>query len=270
MPLTSDKAVLTRRHLILGGAVSVGYSASLFASKGASGSKDPEEWSAKDLHRLLTQSPWARETYVDFDSNGSGGGRRGRGGSGASASGAGSWDSGPSGGSGGGGHGGGGGGAGGGGGSWGGKSQSSLDGPTVGAPRVKALVIWESASPIRAARKLDLHEATDHYVISEGGMPMFAQGHAGGGGSSGGNRKWLESALLQASSLERKDKDPIGADRVLLPEDLSNGRMVFFFPRKDQITLADKEVFFVTGLGGMKVKAKFVLKEMRLRDELEL
>lgn len=42
------------------------------------------------------------------------------------------------------------------------------------------------------------------------------------------------------------------------------------FPKSDAITLDDKEVEFVTTLGGSEIKKKFTLKDMVLGDQLVL
>ncbi len=85
-------------------------------------------------------------------------------------------------------------------------------------------------------------------------------------------RRVMQERLKDATRLERKGKDPIGPDRVETGQS-SDGtaRMIFLFPKTSQpIEPGDKEVTFVTQMGPLGVKAKFVLKEMMVKGQLAL
>ena len=61
---------------------------------------------------------------------------------------------------------------------------------------------------------------------------------------------------------------PIEPDDVTLDE--NTGAIHFFFPRKDPITLNDKEVTLASQFGSMRVLEKFRLKDMTEKGKLEL
>ena len=50
----------------------------------------------------------------------------------------------------------------------------------------------------------------------------------------------------------------------------TSGSIMFYFPRDPAITLADKEVVFVTRMGPLALKAKFPLKNMVYQGKLDL
>ena len=82
----------------------------------------------------------------------------------------------------------------------------------------------------------------------------------------------MQERLKDATRLERKGKDPIAPAAVEIGQ-ASDGRSVlmFLFPKGSQpIEAGDKEVIFVTALGAMGVKAKFPLKDMMVKGQLEL
>ena len=105
-------------------------------------SKDPSQWTAQEIDRLVTNSPWAREIKVGADGM-SNGGRRGLrlprlGGSRYLPG-----------------------------------NGSKVDSSPV--PRFDAVVRWESAAPILEALKTPLPGALDdHYVIGLCGIPPLA------------------------------------------------------------------------------------------------
>ena len=46
--------------------------------------------------------------------------------------------------------------------------------------------------------------------------------------------------------------------------------IVYFFPKDDAIVLEDKEVEFITEVGGVTIKKEFTLEDMVFNDQLEL
>jgi hypothetical protein len=206
--------------------------------------KKPSEWSDKDIEKLLTRSPWAKDATVSFNMAGMEGGPGGMRGGGPPGGGMG----GPPGGGMGGPPGGAGGGPGGG-----------------GMPEFHAIVRWESAAPVRAARKSQV--ATDgQYVISVTGLPL--------GPRTNGNqpdRTELLTRLEGLTDLERKGKDSIPCSRADMSQAEDSNSLVFHFDAGlAPIRPEDKEIIFNTKMGPLQVKAKFVLKEMMFEGKLAL
>lgn len=242
--------------------------------------RDYKQWKPKEVHKMLTKSPWSQnvslypkrrmEGFGDFEgttqepgsqsnpdqSSGSEGGLGGA--------------TGPTGGS----SGGFGGGAGG-----PGLSSSGLGGGQQGAgrqgpPPIKVNVRWASALPVKQAivrsrYRGDFQEsATDkqllnlkdeQYVVMLSGLP-----------SRMARALSNTDRIKQMTALHRKRKDPIAAASVeLLPRDQSL-EIFLFFPRTEAIALEDKDVELRSQLGPFKIKRKFRLKKMVFQDKLEL
>jgi hypothetical protein len=136
---------------------------------------------------------------------------------------------------------------------------------------MKALIRWESAKPIREARKKSLPaDVEKFYVLSLTGLPMF--GGIEGRVPNRDDRPQISSgerlANLQKNTLlQVRRKDPMRPERV---EEFEEG-MLFLFSRDDRpIREESKEIVFQTKMGPLELKAKFVLKEMVYRGQLEL
>jgi hypothetical protein len=240
-------------------------------------SKDAAEWSEKDIERMMTRSPWAREVNVQVHADlmegggmsGGGGRRGGRGGGGGGGSMDASSDAGMGGG------GGGGGGMGGGGGRSGrGGNEGALDSlQSQNRAEVKAVVRWETARPIRDAAKKELpKQLSNLYVVSVTGMlpgGMRERQPAAEGGANRG-QQFIER-LKAATQLERKGADPIAPAQVQTGRVAAGPITYFFFPRGSQpIQESDKEVTFHIKLERMEVRARFALKDMVYKGELAL
>ena len=234
--------------------------------------KQPSDWSAKDVKRLLTNSPWAKEVTLQMGGGmagaglpggmagggGRGGGRRG------GAMGGGMGGAIPSaevgGGPGGGGQGEAGGGMGG--------------GASTPVPSGLAVVVrWETAAPVReAARSAELPYAgkipeweQQFYVITTSGLPF------------GGRRQMepdrvrqMQERLRASASLEAKGRPAVSAERVFIANTARGATMIFLFPRSVGISVEDKEVVFQAGGGPMQIKAKFKPREMEYQGKLAL
>lgn len=287
---------LTRRRTlsILSFAASTPSLASAWAKSAFWETKPYAEWSEKEVREVMMKSPWSKEVAADFKGGGmrpggggmggGGGGRRGGGGGGGGMGGMGG--GGGMGGMGGGGGGGadmgGGGGAGGGMGGMGGGGGGGGGAPAM--PQFKALVRWETATPVREAGKRQWPAAVSgNYLISVSGLPNMMRGGGGGGGGPEGKqqqaqmdpeqrRQMMTERLKQATRLERKGKDPIGPAEVQVGSAQDGTSvMMFLFPKTSQpIEAADKEVVFITQMGPLEVKAKFALKDMVVKGKLEL
>src|SRR5258708_23591862 len=158
---------MTRRPAVLLTLVAPGFHGRAFASNEFWNDKKSEDWSEKEIQHLLTRSPWAKEVAATFD-----GGGRGpmSGGEGAAASrsgrgrdsNSGRIDAAPS---------------GGGGGGGGGRGRGDSNGVGEGGghqPQIKAVVRWETAAPVAAARRKQLPSSVqDQYVVSVSGLPMM-------------------------------------------------------------------------------------------------
>ncbi len=230
--------------------------------------KQPSDWSQKEVERLMSKSPWAKQTAASMDVSrmrgmgGPGGGMGGPRGGGMPG--------------GGGGPGGGLGSSGPGGGDPGGGEQG-IGGPGMarpgleggeGMPEIKALVRWASAQPLRESTKdANLAEADRHYIISVSGLPF--RGREGRRGPDPERRKQMEARMLESTSILRKGKDPIHPVRMI--NDETTGAIYFLFRREPEtIQAADKEVTFVTQMGPMELRVKFTLKDMTYRGQLAM
>ena len=224
-----------------------------------------QDWTDEDVEKLLKKSPWSQKVTLG------GGGGMGGGGMGGGSRGMPSASSGSSRG---GGMGGGGGGMGGGGGGRGGGGRGGGM-PGAGEREMNFTVRWDSALPIRQAvmrahygpqvksveeaQKM-LNTKLSHYAVSLIGFPArMAQQDPS-----------RLAALASNAVLKRKKQDPIVAESVAVrPGDPPDG-LVFYFPRRDPITLEDKEVEFQLEFGRLKIKRKFKLKKMVYDGNLEL
>jgi hypothetical protein len=130
-------------------------------------------------------------------------------------------------------------------------------------PQIKAVVRWETASPVVAARRKQLPSAVEgQYVVSVSGVPIM-------GGSD--RIQGMEERLKGTTMLERKGRDPIYPAKVTGGRSEGNPIWIFFFPRGSQpIDADDKEVTFKTKIGPLEVKAKFALKDMKYQGQLAL
>jgi hypothetical protein len=235
--------MITRR-LLIRGALSSAAAAVIIPARAAKGEfwneKQPDAWSAIEIERLLSRSPWAKEADVDLNFDGFPGGPGG----------------GPPGGFPGGGPPGGG----------------FPDGGPMGGGQFKPVIRWESAKPIQDARKKN---ATDdfakYYVLSLSGTPMNGALTPPFGDDNEDrrrpNREQMQANVLQSTQLQIKGKSPLKPER----SEPSETGILFLFSRDDHpIKREDKEVIFQTKLGPLELKARFALKDMLYHDRLEL
>jgi hypothetical protein len=238
--------------------------------------KQSSEWSSKDVKRMLTNSPWAKEVALEGGGGmpaggggGRGGGRRGGGGGmggGMPGGGIGGADTGGFGGAGGDGMDGAGGGRAG-----GGAGMEGDGGPTMSA--VKIVVRWETAAPVReASRAAEAPYASkiaewepQYYVITTSGMPFGGRQQA-----DPERMKQMQERIRSSASLTAKGKPPITPQQVFIANGPSGATMIFLFPRSAAITAEDKDVTFQAGGGPMQIKAKFNPREMEYQGKLAL
>jgi hypothetical protein len=223
-------------------------------------SKDSSQWSAEDVQRILTDSPWSKiagatldnppddsEKGVELPPGNQSGDRNG-----ATD---GRWD--------------------------GGVSRNT--GGTL--PTLPVRVRWDSAGPVVGAWQksgekdgtgvLTGEQLKQYYVIAVVGLvagknpkrparPAIS--------SSDGNApldpEELLAGIKSQSHLYFRNKPSIRPDDVKL--DPTTGALRFFFPRTSPIELDDKEVMFTTHYGRLKVSERFRLKDMVYKGGLEL
>jgi hypothetical protein len=269
------KSILLALLVLLG---SAGLRAADFWEK-----KEYKQWKPKDVHKMLTKSPWTQNVSLDatrmrrgaFEDEDIEGGptqdpgaRRGNpdqsqgggGGFGGGSVGSGGGSGAPSGGP--------------------GFSGPGLGGRRPGAgrrgpPPINVTVRWASALPvkqaiIRSRYKGDFQESEkdkqllnmkdEQYVVLLSGLPSRMA-------------RALQrntDRIKQMTVLHRKKKDPIAAASVeVLPRD-QFVEIFLFFPRTAAIALEDKNVELRTEVGPFKIKRKFKLKNMVFKDKLEL
>jgi hypothetical protein len=213
--------------------------------------KDYTQWSAEEVNRLLTDSPWAKQGSALFNtprreeevsvipppgaSTANMGGTRGVS--------DGKWD--------------------------GGVGRNIDD----SAPKLPVTVRWDSALPVRQAllrsrlsdhlaagdSNENLSEPERDYIITVIGLVASHQSR---------DAERVEKELMGAAKLVRTGKAPIRPEKVRL--DASIGAIRVFFPRTDPISRDDKEVTFELKFGSIKVVKKFRLKAMTYKGKLEL
>jgi hypothetical protein len=217
--------------------------------------KPPEQWTDKEVQKMMTNSPWAREYTISIPPGG--GGDFGGGG-------------GPGGGGGGGARGGGGGGGdlGGGGGPPGSTNVQQLA-PTV-------IARWQSALPIKQAfvrikfganagtapeaRQLLEKADTEYVIVLSGNLRRLLMGPSAG----------LKKLIMDASALNVKGKDPVKPTALDIALEKDANDMVFHFAKAPGFTADDKEIEFDTKFGQTPIKFRFRPKEMIYAGKLEM
>jgi hypothetical protein len=197
------------------------------------------EWSDKDVAKMTSSSPWAKEVSIEMSGAMPGGGGGGKGG--------GKRD--------------------------GGQTGASEAGG--GAPSLTLIIRWVSALPVKqalvrmnfkgdAANSADVKKALDaaepDYVVVVAGLNRALVR---------GSADELKATMMAATELDIKGKEPIKPKDFRI---LGQGKVdaVFAFPKTNAITEDDKEVEFQCKLGTVSIKQKFRLKDMLFNGKLEL
>jgi hypothetical protein len=262
--------------------------------------KPSSEWNSSEIERILTKSPWAKDVNVSYNGGqggsnggrGGGGSRRGSGGGGIGFPGGGGIGF-PGGGrTGGGGYPGGGGGYPGGGGGYPGGGGGYPGGGGDGRSReaFHGTLRWESALPIQEALRIDAADGkpnpdfTKYYVLHLlGDFPAMGRRQ---NRDDGDTRRRDDDSNdrdddVQAERRQEMFKDTTRLERkdgFIRVEKVEEGSRVgnlgpgtfFYFSRLDDISMDDKQVQFVTKIGPVEIKAKFVLKEMVYHGKLSI
>jgi hypothetical protein len=124
-------------------------------------------------------------------------------------------------------------------------------------------VRWESALPIRSAEKKAGEDPPtwegDYYAISVYGVPGLE------------DRRTLPVELTKGAFLKRwgkKDVKPARVEVILTDEKLAT--LVYLFPRSEQITRQDRQMWFTAQIGQLFLEQAFDAGEMLLQGKLEL
>jgi hypothetical protein len=235
-------SILTRRNcLLLAGTGLASWRAVYgFGGKEFWDTKEPSEWNADELARLLHKSPWANTVSAQRtrtqkdpmgadpqttipgsrsrDPAGMGGPRNRMPGSGRST-----------------------------------KTITTYEGN----------VVWESSAPVRAVHavsKSTLPEGFDgQYVIGVSGVPLARS-----------ESKGAIDRLRQITTLRTKSHDPVEAANAQVQHE--NGTVYLFgFAREGlPVTRDDKEIVFTTHMGSLIFTAKFNPKDMLYHGELSV
>ena len=232
---------------------------SLLAAQQPWKTSSPQQWTAQDVERVMTDSPWAQLAGASFalseendpppgpsaespqsgmaNSNGTADGR---------------WD--------------------------GGVGRLDRTGP----PTLNVTVRWDSALPVRLAAKREHTEARyapdqlrKNYIITIVGLvPAGRYGQpqlnsrSGDDGVDVRNPEEMLEGVMRYSRLFPRGKSAIRPDDAKL--DSATGHLHLFFPRTEGIALSDKEVTFETRFGSLSVVKRFRLKDMVYQGQLEL
>ncbi|MCY3842936.1 MAG: hypothetical protein OXH69_05270 [Acidobacteria bacterium] len=218
-------------------------------------SKGSSEWTAREIDRLLSDSPWAGNVSVHVTDVGLAGRVGGLGG-GVVGAGTGSR-----------------GGVGAGGGGVAGAGAGNIGGGTFMPPprRLRVPVVWSSALPIRQAMaRLTAGEASERLVppALTDDEPVYritivVPAELGEEIDSLGE-------VQRATSLAtRRTRDRPPVDIRLFYQGALLG-LEFHFEREPAITLQDREVEFATELGSTSIERTFRLSDMTVHGELRL
>jgi hypothetical protein len=257
--------------------------------------KEYTQWTAEEVNKLLTSSPWAKEETIGSPQDSEGGRRGGRGGGigfpgggvgfpGGSGRGGGGYP--------GGGYPGGGAGYPGGRGSGYPNDGSGRDDGSGRATSMNVIVRWESALPIRHAllrqggAAADEKEGADdksekYYIVGVLGFRMPGQRNRSlddddnppedrNDRRSNQSNDALRSQFLDAAQLAPKGKPSIFPEDVQFEGPNGSGAIRFLFPRKTGIFVGDKEVDFILDVRRIRLEQKFRLNEMQYQGKLAL
>jgi hypothetical protein len=197
--------------------------------------KKPDQWTEDEIQELLTRSPWAKEASVSVF-GGSGGSLLNRNGAmnrSGNMSSTGRQ-----------------------------RTNTTQTAPSGDAPDLhyKAIMRWESALPIREAKKLKTMEGiADYYILALVGDLTLADPDA-----DEAQRESRLDMMKQYTKLERHG----GAIPLANVEPVKKVGTLFYFPRDEPIK--DGQVTFTTKMGPVEVKCKFTVKEMSYHGKIEL
>jgi hypothetical protein len=150
-----------------------------------------------------------------------------------------------------------------------------------GPPSFDITVRWESAEPVRQARKDSAAAPEGEYLISVSGFPVGG----GRGRGFGGPQPQLfqepdaprqpepgdmTSRIQESAELDIKGKPPLHPKSVERMQTEEQAILLHFDRSELPITPSTKEVAFSMRLGPLSIKAKFSVKDMLYKEQLAL
>jgi hypothetical protein len=121
-------------------------------------------------------------------------------------------------------------------------------------------VVWESAAPVRAALKSKLPDGLEgQYVLGMSGAPLAKS-----------DSKGAMERLKQATSLHTKNHPPLEPGSVKVLHENGTLYLFGFSKEGLAITKEEKEVVFTTHMGNLAFTAKFNPRDMLYHGELAL
>ena len=224
--------------------------------------KEPAQWTAAEIKKMVTDSPWAKEAIVNASARASGGPMQREGAA-------------PPG--------------------WFG-AKDDPDARANASPTPKILVRWESALPVSEACDkggLEKHlfscaaklwsmaglaaKFTEYqknfYIVSMSHYPKLRTAPGDAPEHSAAGKAALErmgQRLQQSTQIKRSGKAPMRPTQVLVLPAGPTMRVEVFFPRTEAITLEDREVVFESAGEMLNVTAKFNLNKAVYKGKLEL
>ena len=238
-----NSPVLSRRNLMLW--AGAGFASALASGSRAYGfagnkdfwdSKDPAEWSAEEIAKLLTKSPWAKSVSAEKI-------RTLRDPMGTTSNGAGMSSPRSS--------------------RNGGTGNTHMPGSTSSTTvktttEYKGTVMWESAGPVRAALKTTLPDTfAGQIVLGVCGVPLTRSDSQG-----------ALDRVRQLTTLTQKDRQPLEAGAVNRVHENATVYLFGFAKEALELTKDVKEVVFFTRMGSLTFTAKFNPREMLYHGEL--
>jgi hypothetical protein len=225
-------SVVSRRNwMLLAGAGVASWSGIYgFGGKEFWETKDPAEWDADEIARLMMQSPWAKALSAERTRN-----RKNRMSSDPIP---------PT--------------------MQGKRSRTRMP---SGAPReaksdttYQGTVVWESAAPVRAAWKTKLpDEFEGQYVLGASGVPLARSESQG-----------ALDRLRQVTTLTTKNRQPLEAAGAQVQRENGTVYLFGFAKEGLPISRDGKEVVFTTHMGNLAFTARFNPKDMLYHGELSV
>ena len=236
----SSPSALTRRNWILLAGAGLASCSGIygFGSKEFWETKEPADWNADEIAKLLMKSPWAKAVSAERTKTQKNTmpsdpmpqttipGSRSRNTIGMGAP----------------------------------RTRMPGSGSTKTVTTYKGTVVWESAAPVRAALKTKLpDEFEGQYVLGMSGVPLAKS-----------ESKSAIDRLRQVTTLQTKNRQPLEAGVAQVQRE--SGTVYLFGFTKEGLSISrdEKEVVFTTHMGSLAFTARFNPKDMLYHGELSV
>ena len=158
-----------------------------------------------------------------------------------------------------------------------GSAPSDVDQGPQSQVGVPVIVRWQSALPLRQAQMLGKYgdnvassPEAQKFLTDEPGIYVVAISGLAGSIVSAGGGDQARRSIAEKSTLTVKGKPPLHPIDVDFLAVGSTVDVLIGFPRSTRITLEDQEVELASEIGRSTVRYKFKLKDMVVRGKLEL